>query len=383
MIHAPLGLAIASLLLTAASICYTAFALLRTAALRFPRDSRAAPMPSISILKPLYGLEPQLEENLASFCDQEYPRFGVIFTACEAGDPALALAQRLRAERPHQEIAIASGAGARTLANPKIENLAGAMPLATGEIIVVADSDMRAPPGYLEAIARTFEDARVGAVTTLYGARSTQALAARLGALYVNDEFTPSVLVATALQPLRYCLGATMGVRRSVLEEIGGIDALGATLADDYTLGALVSRRGYRVALAATIPLTLVWESTLGQLLARELRWARTIRSMRPLGYAGSVITIPLPFAVVTLLLWPNAALGWGLFLLALGLRLVLHVTAHRRLRVPGRPQPWLVPLREMLSLTVWGLGLFGGVTRWRARDLSKQPRDGEGHAKG
>ncbi len=381
MIHAPLVVAQLFLALTAASICYTSFALFRVATLRFP-SAGSETKPAITILKPLFGPEEQLQENLASFCDQKYPCYQVIFAVRDSDDPALAVAERVRAARPQREIVIASGGNA-ALSNPKIENLAAAMPLVTGEIIVIADSDVRAPAGYLDAIAAAFTSARVGAVTTLYGAASTETFAARLGALHVNDEFTPSVLVATALQPLRYCLGATMAVRRGVLDEIGGIESIGATLADDYALGALVSARGYRIALAATIPLTLISEASLGELLARELRWARTIRAVRPLGYAGSVVTMPLPFALLTLLLWPNAATGVGLFLLALVLRLALHLAAHRRLSIPGRPEPWLLPVREVLSLVVWALGLFGGISRWRTRNLAEQARGSGGHAEG
>lgn len=382
MIHAPAALAQLSLALTAASICYTSFALVRVLALRLPKSGNET-KPAITVLKPLFGLEPQLEENLASFCDQQYPRYQVIFAASDPDDPALAVARRLRDARPRAAIAIASGGGVTPLVNPKIENLVAAMPLATGEVILIADSDIHVSTGYLDAIAAAFADSDVGAVTALYGARATAGLVAHLGALHVNDEFTPSVLVATALQPLRYCLGATMAVRRSVLEAIGGIEKLGATLADDYALGALASGKGYRVAFAATIPLTLIAEPRLGELIARELRWARTIRAVRPLGYAGSVLTLPLPFALLTLLLWPDPAIGLGIFLLALALRVALHLAARRRLGVPDRPQPWLVPLREALSLGVWALGLFGGVTRWRSRNLAERASGSEGHAKG
>lgn len=370
MIHVPLAISIAFLALAVASLLYTGLALLRVLCL--PADASPA-TPSalgITVFKPLDGLEPELEENLASFCVQTYPRYRVVFCARDPNDPALDVARRLRARFPDCDLAIASGGGAHVL-NPKIENLLGALPYAIGEIDVVADSDMRVEPGYVSAIAAAFDDARVGAVTTLYGARATASTVARLGAMYVNDQFTPSVLVATALAPPRFCFGATMAVRASALEEIGGFQALGATIADDYALGDLVSRRGHRVAIARSIPLTLVEERTLGALLTREIRWARTIRAVRPFGYAGSVVAFPILFGVLDVLFSSAPLVPASLLLAALALRISLHLAAHSALRVPGRPHPWLVPLRELLSVVVWAAGFLGPRVRWRQGNYS------------
>ena len=369
MIHAPLPLSIAVLVLLSISILYTAFALTRLLTFRFPRiDENGAP-PSISILKPLCGLEPDLEQNLTSFCKQDYPYYNVVFTARDPADPALGIAENVRVANPQTQIVVASGGGAPA-SNPKIENLEAAMPFARGDIIVISDSDMRADSQYLRGIAAQFEDPRVGAATALFTARSTGTLVTRLGTLLVNDQFIPSVLVATAFEPLTYCFGATAAVRREALARIGGLEALGPYLADDYMLGRAVSKLGYRVAFAGTVPQTLVSESTFAQLWAREVRWARTIRTVRPLGYAGSVVTYVLPFALLFLLLTPNLTAGIALFLLAAVLRAAVHVVAYRRLQVPGKTGIWLVPLREFLSVAVWAAGFFGGKASWRYQQL-------------
>jgi ceramide glucosyltransferase len=370
MTHAPLAISAIFFVLAIASVLYTDFALIRLVTKPTAVPAEGSELPALTILKPLAGLEPELEENLRTFCDQEYPRFQVIFCAQNAEDPALDVARRIRASMPRCEIAVVAGGGAHVV-NPKIENLLAALPSATGEILVVADSDMRVERDYLRRIASAFADPAVGAATTLYGARATQALAARLGAMFVNDQFMPSVLVATALQPLRYCFGATMAVRARVLDEIGGLAAIGATIADDYALGELVTRHGYRVALASAIPLTLVSERTLRALLAREIRWARTIRAVRPLGYAGSVVAFPMTWGLLNLIFAPAALFAGALFLAAVAFRVAVHVWAHRALRVPGRCAPWLVPLREALSVLVWAGGLVGTSARWRQARVS------------
>ncbi|HEY9085941.1 MAG TPA: bacteriohopanetetrol glucosamine biosynthesis glycosyltransferase HpnI [Candidatus Tyrphobacter sp.] len=369
MIHIPLALADLCVALGAASLAYIAFALLRLATFRLPEPAAGDALAPVSVLKPLHGLEPELEANLATFCDQDYPHFQVIFSVRDPGDPALEVARRLQARFPDREIEIVTSPGAQ-LPNPKIDNIAGAMNRVNGEIVVIADSDMRVDRQYLRGVVAPFADPHVGAVTAPFGARASGSLASRIGALLINDQFTPSVLVAGAFEPLRYCVGATMAVRRRVLDEIGGIEAIGHNIADDYMLGYLVSARGYLVALAGCIPITLMSEKTLRALWSRELRWARTVRAVRPLGFAGTIVTFPLPFAVLNLLFAPSLPLGIGLFVAALGLRFAVHLTAHRRLGIPGRPQPWLVPPRDALSLCIWVASFFGRDARWRSRDL-------------
>jgi ceramide glucosyltransferase len=370
VIPAPAAVSAFVLALAAISIAYTAFALLRVATFSLEGVRGDGSAPSISVLKPLDGIEPQLEENVRTFCEQTYPRFEVIFCAQDPNDPALDAARAVARRYPQRSVAVVAGGGP-PLRNPKIANLQAAMPLVTGEIVLISDSDMRVRTEYLQRVAEAFADERVGAATTLYAARAVDAFVARLGALYVNDQFTPSVLVATALQPLRFCFGATMAVRASVLAEIGGLRALGATIADDYALGDLVAKAGYRVALASEVPATLVTETALADLLAREIRWARTIRAVRPLGYAGSVVAFPLLFGALAVVFARPLALSLALFAAAVALRVALHVAAHRALRVEGPARPWLVPLREALSVAVWCAGLFGSRGRWRRGGVS------------
>jgi ceramide glucosyltransferase len=369
VIHVPAPVSLVLLALTIASVLYAFAALVRLLTLRLPAPAEGNDLPAITVLKPLCGLEPELESNLASFCAQDYARYQVIFAAQDPTDPALDVARRIRDSHPACEIEIVSGGGTPML-NPKIENLSAAVPRASGEIVVIADSDVCVDGSYLRGVAAPFADDRVGAVTAIYGARASGGLPSRLGAMFVNEQFIPSVLVATSFQMVRFTLGATMAVRRGVLEAIGGTKALGETIADDYALGQRVSSRGDRVAFAGTIPLTLVSEQNVRDLLAREVRWARTIRSVRPVGYAGTIVTFPFALALLNCIFFPNPWVGIALLIGSIALRIGIDLAAHRVLRVPGKAQPWLVPLREALSVAVWAAGLFGRKARWRHRSL-------------
>ncbi len=243
-----------------------------------------------TVLKPIAGIEPQMYANLASFCEQEYPgRFNVVFCVHDEADPAMPTVERLMESYRWCSISVVAGNNA-AMDNPKIANIAKPGVELGGDIVVVADSDIRVGPRYLRALAAGFSDDRTGAVTCLYAGLPNRSVVSRLGALAINDGFAPSVLVATALGPLHFFLGATMAVRRQLLERIGGFAAVGQDLADDHRLGELVARTGSRIALSRYVVATTVPETRLGSLLSHELRWARTHLSLAPVGYCLSFL---------------------------------------------------------------------------------------------
>ncbi len=252
---------------SAAGLVYVSLAIARVRALRGQRDRAPNDLPPITVIKPLLGDEPGLYENLRSFCDQEYPEFQVVFTAADCGDAALPCAHRLKAEFANQSIDVICGS-AKPAANPKIGNVWGAFDRVEHDLIVIADSDIHVGRDYLAAIAAGFTDERTGCVTCIYGARPNASLVSKLGAMHVNDNFAPSVLVARMLEPLTYCFGATMAVRRDVLERAGGFAALADHLGDDYVLGRLVAHAGYRVKLSSYVVRTSVNDASPAESLA-------------------------------------------------------------------------------------------------------------------
>ena len=368
---------------TLASIGYTAFAVIRVrnfgrrardraSAERLPVP-RAKP-PPVTVLKPVHGLEPGLEENLRSFCDQDYPEYAVVFGVHHAGDPALDVIRCVAAAFPDRTTVVV-GDGVARFRNPKIANVAPMLPHASGEIVVIADSDMRVTPEYLRAVVEPFDDSRVGAVTAIYrGEPADRTTASALGAMWITEQFAPSALVANALEPLAHTFGATMAVRRSVLDAVGGLAALGDRLADDHALGRLVAERGDIVALAPYVVENIVAEPSLRAMMRHELRWARTIRSVRPGSYPGIVLTYPVPLALLHAALARRKKRAFALLALAVTMRFALRAAAHRALGTKTRPCAALVPLRDLAGVTVWMLGLFGNEVRWRDASLHVTP---------
>ncbi len=351
-----------------ASAGYLAIACLRVALFaRRPLQLAADFLPTFTVLRPIAGLEPDLYECLRSVCDQDYGAFHeAVFCFHSSGDPALPIAKRLAAEFP-AIVRIAIGENA-AIVNPKIANLAkpGAEP--RGEIVVIADSDVRVGRDYLRALATSFASEATGATTCLYRGAPNASLVSRLGAMHIEDVFIPSVLVALALGKLRFCLGATMAVRAAILEEIGGLAALGGGIADDYALGKLATQRGYRIELSRYVVQTTVPETAPRALWSHELRWARTNLALAPAGHAFSFLIYALPLALIDLAVSRNLAGGLAILALALGLRIALHYLARRALGVTHRSDLWLVPARDFLSLGVWAASLGGRTVNWRGR---------------
>ena len=262
----------------------------------------------ISVLKPLHGEEPTLLDNLRSFCRQHYPDFQIVFGVADPDDAAIAVVRTLMAEFPGRDLALVVD-GTQRGANRKVANLDNMLPSARHNILVIADSDMRVSPDYLAAVTAPLVEAQpagagTGLVTCLYRGVSSGGLWSDLAALHINHGFLPQAVAADALGMGAGCFGATMALKRATLEAAGGFAALVNTLADDHVLGQAVRRLGLTVALSPYLVDDIVAEPGPAALFRHELRWARTIRLVAPLGFLGSVVTYPVPLALIA------AALG-------------------------------------------------------------------------
>jgi len=332
-------------------------------------DESIPPLPAVTLLKPVHGVDAELYQNLKSFCEQDYPVYQIVFAIASPEDPAIPVVQQIIADHAHRDICLVISDRHIGL-NNKISNVANAYELAKYDILVIADSDMRVRPDYLLCIARAFEPSDVGAVTCLYTGSPVGSVASDLGCMYINESFVPSVLVALSLEELKFCFGATMAVRKEALNAIGGLATLSAFLADDYMLGKLVTEHGYRVAMADCLVENIVLERNIWTLLQHELRWARTVRTVRPVGYALSILTQPVPLAALGLLFSPSNSVGFIILVMALGLRVLLHFTARQCFQLRGLAAPWLVPVREVLNFAVWVASFFGNSVQWRGRSF-------------
>jgi ceramide glucosyltransferase len=345
-------------------LLYAGFAVRRFA--RRPRPRLAAP-PAVSVLKPLCGEDPGLYENLRSLCRQDYPTWQVVFGVQDPGDPAIAIVRRLMAEFPDADLALVVG-GTYRGGNLKVANLRNMLPTAQHDVIVIADSDMRVTPAYLAEVTAPLDDPAIGLVTCLYRGLTTQGEWSALGCIHVNHGFLPQAVVADALGVAAGCFGATVALRRATLDAVGGFAVIADALADDHALGAAVRNLGAKVVLSPYIVDNIIAEPSLGALFRHELRWARTIRMIAPLGFIGcSVVTQPSILALLAVALGAVPAAAAAMFALTSLGRCVAVRVVDRALALPATPL-WLIPARDLLSFAVFVASFFTRTVAWRDR---------------
>jgi ceramide glucosyltransferase len=344
------------------------------AAARFAGLSFAGPgdRPPISVFKPLYGAEASLEANLASFLQQDYPVYQVIFGLHSPDDPARLVVERLIAAHPSVDISLVVNT-ARHGTNGKISNLINMSAAAKHDLIVLADSDMAVAPDYLMHLADELAQPGIGAVTCLYLGRAQPGLPSLFGAAFINHHFLPQVMISRALGNDEGCFGATIALKREVFDRIGGFMALKDTLADDHEIGKRVRALGLKVKLSRVLVDDTVNEPDWKSLFAHELRWCRTIRLANPWGFAASIITLPVAIATLGLVL--SAADTWAIMLL--GLAIGVRIWFQRRLdHLFGlAPSPfWLPLLRDGLTFAMVVTSFLGRRVHWRGADFQVTP---------
>jgi ceramide glucosyltransferase len=337
-----------------------------------PRDP-----PAVTILKPLCGAEPETYECLRSFCDQAYPEFQVVFGISDSNDPVLGIVDRLKEEFPQRDLQIV--VDRRQHGNSrKVSNLINMMALARHEFLVLSDSDVRVNRDYLARIVAPLLDGGVGIVTCAYRGWPGQDLWSLLGSLFINEWFIPSVRVAAMAGSRSFAFGATIAMRRQVLAKIGGFASIADQLADDYRLGELTRRLGLRTVLSEVVVDVRVAERSFGDLVRHELRWLRTIRALRPVGYAFCFVTFGVPVAAIGTLLAGGTAPVLGLLAATAAARVMLHLSV----REPGSSgtQLLILPLRDLLTSSLWAWSFAARSVHWRedryhvTRDGSAQP---------
>lgn len=322
--------------------------------------------PAITVLKPLRGDEPALFRNLASFCSQAYPApVQIVFGVQAPDDPAIEIVERLAVGFPGCDARLVVNSATHG-ANRKISNLINMTSAVKHGCLVLADSDIEAPRDYLRRVAAALDPPGVGGVTCLYYGVANGGFWSRVSALGIDAHFLPNVLFALRTGMATPCFGSTIALRRGDLDAVGGLVAFANVLADDYAIGAALRAKGLKVAVPSFLVGHNCAETSLAEVWRRELRWARTIRTLDPWGHAGSAVTHPFAFALLAAAT-SSPVQGLALAVLAIACRVVLlHVTA--RLRGVAPSGDWFVPLRDLLSFAIFVWSFCGRDLNWRGQ---------------
>jgi ceramide glucosyltransferase len=362
-----------SLLFIAASVfgCLCAFGAAGAARwfVRRPTPSTPAVWPDVSILKPLSGFEAQLSANIETYFNQDYPgAIQFVFGVQDPGDSAIPVVKSLIGRYPELDVRLVIN-GATHGANRKVSNLINMRQLARHPVIVFADSDVAIGPNHLRTVAAALAEPGVGAVTCLYRGLSSGGFWSRLSTMAVDDHFLPNTILGLALGLARPCLGATIALSKETLSRIGGFEAVANQLADDYAIGWAVRKAGLRVVLPRILVAHSFEEKSLSEVVRHELRWARTIFTVDPVGYIGSGVTHPLPLSLIGAALRGFDAWGLAAVLCVLTCRLFLKYRLTREFELPN-PDYALLFARDILSFAIYIASFWSTRVAWRGDDF-------------
>jgi len=317
----------------------------------------------VSILKPLAGVDLDLESNLRTFFEQDYPSFEILFALRRADDPAAEIVARLQREFPKVPSRLVI-TGEPPYPNPKVFSLDRMLAAASNDLVVMSDSDIRVTPNLLHTVAAEFQDAHLGVATCPYRAVPGDSFWSCLEATGMNTDFWGSALVARMLEGMHFAVGPTIAARRRVLQSIGGFERLRDYLAEDFVMGKFAAEAGHGVILSSYVIEHHIGRATLRQNVEHRLRWARSTRRSRPAGYVGQLFTLPLPLA---LLVWAAAPVWWPVVPLTLIVRVVAAYAVSARV-LRGKINWLLLPIEDLLGFCFWIAGFFGNTISWRGR---------------
>jgi ceramide glucosyltransferase len=339
-----------------------------------PYPGKSPARSPVTVLKPLCGAEPGSYEYLRSFLQQDYPDFQIVFGVRDPADPACAIVERLMAEFPLLPVKLVVNPQLHG-SNGKISNLINMLPFAEHDILVIADSDALVGPDYLATVVAPLRDAKTGLVTCIYRGLPTQSVWSRLGAMYINEWYVPSVILAWLFGHQGYVSGQTVCLRRDTLQAIGGLTSLSDHLADDYRLGSLVRNLKLRIVLSRYVVTGEHHEISLHSMIHHELRWMRTLRVLKPGSFRWLFLTFSLPLAVIGMGLVSatstRSSLAQTLFWTTLLARFIVHL-AHRLQHEDRAPfaDVLLVPARDFLLCWVWCQSFFASRVTWRGAEF-------------
>ena len=321
--------------------------------------------PRVSILKPLAGIDDELEQNLASFAELDYPDYEILLGVASPDDRAYPIARKFvrRVGRHRARLVITDPDAA---INPKVAQLLALEQAASGEVVMVSDSNVRVTPAYLQCVVAELSSPGLAAVSSVFAGSGERTLGAALENLQLNAFNAPAVVAAFALGHT-ITVGKSMVMWRVPLRRIGGFSSVADFLSDDHLLGRAFERAGYAVHVSLSAVDNRNLSCPVKRVIGRHTRWAQTRRALSPLTFALEPALSPLVISTLAFLVWPGMALG-----MAIGCALIVQAAGAALttcvLRGQGPRWYWapLEVLRSYLLFYCWVRACLSRQVAWR-----------------
>lgn len=322
--------------------------------------------PPVSILKPVKGLDPDAYKNFASFCDQDYPEYEVVFCV-DAGDAAVGVVEKLQRDFPATKIRLLLGSG-RNGINDKVGRLVRLTEEASYDLFVITDGDVRVERDYLRSVVAPFANPKIGAATCLYASAEDNNFVQRLQSVSMVADFFAGIITAWKLDGVKFTLGQSILTTRQNIAGFGGYKTLEDKPADDLYIGRLAIEQGLETRLLPYVVRTVPDFHSTGDLLRKRLRWMTVMRHMRPSGHFGLLFTWGLPWSLAAIAVHPTLTVAAAY----LGTYAALRIAMTWLIGIHGMKQKdlwrkmYLVPVWDLTAFGIWLASFAQHTIRWR-----------------
>lgn len=333
--------------------------------------------PPVTLLKPVCGLEKNLHANLRTACLQDYPEYQVVYSVQRRDDPAISLLRELEREFGSERVTVAIE-NVEVGLNGKINNLAGALPHARHEFLVISDSDVRLRPDYLEAIIAPLADPEVGCVSTFFKASDAGPWFEQMEQLTINADHFAMAIFASVIPVVDFCFGASTALTKTTLASIGGLRALGDYLVEDNEMGQRIARSGKKLIVVPYVVDTMTDLKSASHWWHKMTYWDQNTKAAVPGVFVSALFLRVIPLSLIFALLRGFDALGLQVLAASLAIRMsaaatVVGVAARD---APGLRSLWLIPIKDTLSLFWFARAFLKRTVVWRGVEMALT-RDG------
>jgi ceramide glucosyltransferase len=322
--------------------------------------------PRVSILKPLAGIDDEIEDNLASLADLDYPDYEILIGVASMDDAAFPAARRFVAQvGPEKARLFLTDPDQAT--NPKIAQLLTLERAATGAILLISDSNVRATRDYLKPLVAELLRPRVAIASSVIAGTGEQTLGAALENLQLGAIVAPGVVSAARIAGRPITVGKSMAMWRARLVLIGGLRRVANLLSEDHMLGKAFADAGFEVAISLTPVANRNVACSLRRTVERHTRWAKLRRAIAPVGFWFEPLLSPIVTTSAVCIVWPGQV-SFFAFLGAIALQTACAFWSMRILR--GQSMRWywapLELVRAYVLLFCWTRACLSRRVSWR-----------------
>lgn len=322
--------------------------------------------PRVTIFKPLAGADDELADNLESFAAIDYPAFEILLGVASIEDAATPIARAFLRKHPklQGQLVVTDSDAAH---NPKVAQLLSLSARATGEVLVISDSNVRVQPTYLWSLVRALEEPGVGLVTSVFAGTGERSVGAALENLQLGGFTAPGIVASLKLLSRPLTVGKSMAMRRRDVVCMGAFHAVKGVLAEDHLLGKLFLDAGYAVRTSLEAVENRNVHCSVRRTVERHTRWAKMRRSIAPIKFALEPLLSPLTIASLVAVVVETRAAVAAVLLTAIVQTAIAFLSVWF---LRGRSLAWyyapLEIVRSYLSLVCWARAWCSRRIVWR-----------------